>query len=210
MNPDKNPFFEVEKPKARPGSRIVDTLQGLVIVIFILIITYLFIATPNLVNGSSMFPNFQDKQLVFTFRLPQVLGNTDVGKSLDLDYKRGEVIIFQKPGHDEFIKRVIALPGDKVALRQGRVYVNDKMLVEKYLDPSLLTPEGSLLKDGGDTVTVEPGYLFVMGDNRPNSLDSRFSEIGPVKREWIIGRVIIRLFPLDTISVIGKGEYQEV
>jgi signal peptidase I len=209
MNQDDNPFLDPEVVKPRRSKRIVDIMQTLVIFIFFLIITYLFILTPNIVNGTSMVPNFQDKQLVFTFRLPQVLGETDFGKGAGLNYQRGDVIILQKPGLDELIKRVIALPGDRIALRQGRVYVNDRLVIEKYLAPDLLTPEGSYLTDGGPAITVEPEHLFVMGDNRPNSLDSRFTDLGQVKREWVIGKVILRVYPFDVFGGIGRGEYTE-
>lgn len=202
---EENPFLEIEKEKPRPGQKLIDILQNIVVVVFILIISYLFIVTPNQVNGSSMFPNFEDKQVLFTFRLPQILGDSDIGQNLDLNYKRGDVIIFQKPGHDEFIKRVIGVPGDTVAIKDSRVYVNDQLLVEPYLDPNLLTPQGDLLLNNGPAITVDPGYLFVMGDNRPDSLDSRFVEIGPVKRDWVVGRVIFRLLPFDKLTLIPRG-----
>ncbi len=92
-----------------------------------------------------------------------------------------------QPSTEEFIKRVIALPGERVEGRDGHVFVDGRQLMEPYLPPSLLV---------GDfrPVSVPPGDLWVMGDNRPNSSDSRV--FGPIRRSKVVGRAILRIWPL--------------
>ncbi|MSQ14045.1 MAG: signal peptidase I [Dehalococcoidia bacterium] len=106
----------------------------------------------------------------------------------------GDVIVFHAPGQDsrDFVKRVIGLPGDTVALRNGVVYVNARPLSEPYI---LAIPAGQTL----DPVKVPPGQLFVMGDNRPASNDSR--AWGPVAISKVIGRVWVRYWP------VGEAEF---
>jgi signal peptidase I len=94
------------------------------------------------------------------------------------DPQHGDIIVFKYPQDEErdFIKRVIALPGEKVEIRAKQVYVNDKPLTEPYaihLDPGTIENPGSL-RDSFGPVVVAPGQLFMMGDNRDYSMDSRF------------------------------------
>ena len=94
------------------------------------------------------------------------------------DPQHGDIIVFKYPQDEErdFIKRVIALPGEKVEIRAKQVYVNDKPLTEPYaihLDPATIENPGAS-RDGFGPVVVAPGQLFMMGDNRDYSMDSRF------------------------------------
>ena len=92
-----------------------------------------------------------------------------------------------KPIKTEYVKRVIGIPGEQVVGRAGSVYVNDKLLVEPYLPPGLRT------EDFGP-VTVPANTLFVMGDNRGSSFDSR--RFGPIERSSVVGRVVVKVWPL--------------
>ncbi len=99
--------------------------------------------------------------------------------------QRQQVVVFRRPGQPDFIKRVIGLPGDKIDIRQGAVWVNGKILSEPYvtnvMDPDERYPYQNF--------TVPPNSYFVMGDNRRNSFDSRYW--GFVKREELIGTPVI-------------------
>lgn len=205
VTPENNPFFE--QPRAEKGqqSLIVDVLQSVVIAFFICIVVYLFIATPNQVSGPSMLENFHNDELLLTNRLVQWFSGTEIGNALGLNYQRGDVVVLQKEGYEPFIKRVIGLPGDTVGIEDGYVYVNNERLEETYLPSNLRTSGGSFLNNG-DEIQVPESYYFVMGDNRGNSTDSRDIRIGLIKREWLIGKVILRYWPINTFSFITTGE----
>ncbi|QJA05573.1 signal peptidase I [Thermosulfurimonas marina] len=125
--------------------------------------------------------------------------------------RRGEVVVFVYPQnhHMDFIKRVIGLPGDVITIRNKRVYVNGRPLVEPYvqhIDPRIypLVPEcvenpfavsGTLCRDNFGPVRVPPGHIFVMGDNRDESYDSRFWGFVPLKD--VKGKAMIIYFSWD-------------
>lgn len=203
-----NPFFDPE-PKKNPNLFIA-LLQGLVVLTAIVIVLYLFVITPSQVDGPSMQPNFYTGELLLTNRLVQWLGATEVGKSIGVDYQRGDVVTFQKPGYREFVKRILALPGDKIAVRDGHIYINNQRLEEDYLPPALYTNGGDFIVEGGESIEVPPGYYICIGDNRPASNDSRYAAIGLIDRDWIKGRVILRFYPFEKFSIIPTGKYELV
>jgi signal peptidase I len=99
------------------------------------------------------------------------------------------------PRNDVLVKRVIGLPGDHIELRDGHVYVGGRLLLEPYLRPGTET-----LAVGSPTLVVPPHEIWVLGDNRSDSDDSRY--FGPVRVHSIIGRAIVRVWPLDRISFL--------
>ena len=100
----------------------------------------------------------------------------------------GQAIGVVPPSDRDFIKRVVGIPGDTINCRGGALYRNNQKVVENYLDPGMTT-------DGCRRTTVKPGELFVMGDNRTNSQDSRV--FGPIKRSDVVGRAFVRIWPLN-------------
>lgn len=116
-------------------------------------------------------------------------------------YHRGDVVVFKSPGNPdiEYIKRIIGVPGDVVMVKDNEVYVNGRQLNEPYISAKTNLWEGGFSKNGEGTKIAE-GMLFVMGDNRPRSSDSR--EFGPVTEESVIGQVFYRYFPPSKVGVI--------
>lgn len=110
---------------------------------------------------------------------------------------RGQVVVFKRPPGEEaaaikdLIKRVIGLPGDTVSAENGRLYLNGKPLSEPYLQPGTRTVMDH-------PFTVPPGHVFVMGDNRTQSRDSRF--FGPITIKSIVGRAFIRVWPPNRVG----------
>jgi signal peptidase I len=114
------------------------------------------------------------------------------------DVERGDIIVFEKPEGeagdiDDLIKRAIGLPGETIEGREGQVFIDGEPLDEPYLD------EGVTTSDFGP-VEVPEGMLFMMGDNRGNSRDSRF--FGPIDGELIVGRAFLRVWPLGDAGTL--------
>lgn len=166
---------------------LIDIVQTLLIAAAVFLVIYVFIMRPFQVNGESMYPNFEDGEYVLT---------NLVGKRLS-DPKRGDVIVFKAPMETDkdFIKRVVGLPGDRVMIKEGIVYVNGSKLDESsYLPESVKTFPGTFMKDSQE-VEVPAGSLLALGDNRPYSSDSR--EWGFVPKKDIIGSSFFVYWPVS-------------
>ncbi len=174
----------------------LDIVEVVVFAIAIFLFIYLLVLQPHKIKGQSMEPNFSDGEYLLTdkvtyrFREPA----------------RGDVIVFEAPGTqgDEFIKRIIGLPGEKVSLRDGRVYLNGKELSETYLPPETKTRGSTFLKEGYE-VEIPPDHYLVLGDNREASSDSR--TWGLITRDVITGRAWIVYWPPDKSGVINNQVY---
>lgn len=184
---------------------IIEFLQSIVIAIAICIVIYIFIATPNQIEGLSMNPTFENGEIVLTSKVHQWLGGTPFGSSIGITYMRGDIVVFQKPGFDDFIKRIIAVPGDTVALKAGQVYINGQLIKEDYLSADTYTKGGSFIQENGSEKTLAENEYFLMGDNRNNSHDSRYSDIGFIKRDWLKGKVLVRYLPINKVSIMEHG-----
>lgn len=136
------------------------------------------------IESHSMQPNFFEGQFILVNKLAFKLGEPS----------RGEVIVFHNPGNveEDYIKRVIGLPGDEVEIRDQVVFVNDEVLAEPYAT--------NPFRDNYGPAVVPDSHLFVMGDNRGNSSDSR--RIGPIPEELIVGQAWLRVWPLDQWGLI--------
>lgn len=190
---------EITRPKSTFG-KLIDLvfsfLESIALGGAFFMVVYLFILQPHQVKGNSMFPTYHDKEYILTdkisykFRLPE----------------RGDVIILKSPENPDidFIKRVVALPGEKLKVDNGQVFINDRPLKEPYLQVKTPLFPGGFLQEGVE-ITVPENAVFVMGDNRPGSSDSRV--FGFIPFENIIGRVFFRYFPLDRMGLIQQPQY---
>lgn len=145
---------------------------------------------PIIIQQNSMQPSFYSGDYVVVSRQAyRVFGNIE----------HEDVIVFRSglvddEGHDKnLIKRVIGLPGDTIEIVDGYVVRNGKVISEPYL-----AEQGS--SGEMEEITVEPGKLFVMGDNREVSQDSRSAEVGQVDQSEVVGRVVLRIFPFNSIK----------
>ncbi len=178
------------------GSFFLDILEVVVFAIAIFLFIYLLVLQPHKIKGDSMQPNFPDGEFLLTDKVTYRFGQP----------KRGDVIVFEAPvaPGEEYIKRIIGLPGDKVSVKQGKVYVNDKMLEEKYLKNTVYTLGGAFLSDG-QVVTVPEKEYFVLGDNRPASSDSR--SWGFVPKPKITGRAWVIYWPPEKTGIVKATTY---
>ncbi|MCX6705154.1 MAG: signal peptidase I [Candidatus Woesebacteria bacterium] len=180
----------------RLGAFFLDILEVIVFAVGIFFFIYLLIMRPHKISGQSMMPNFQDGEFLLTEKVTYYIRNP----------QRGDVVVFMPPisTTDEFIKRVISLPGEKVMVRAGRVYINDKLLNEPYIKSDVSTAGGPFLNDNTE-FTVPAGEYFVMGDNRPNSSDSRYW--GPITKKVMTGRAWISYWPINSSGVVQNPNY---
>jgi len=180
-------------PEERTGS-VQEIITFALIALAIVIPVRVFVAQPFIVHGASMEPTFETgeylivDQLTYHFEAP----------------KRGDVIIMRYPKDPStfFIKRVIGLPGETVELAGTDVIIHPAnggapfTLDESFLDPSRIENQYA-------TYTLTPDQYFVMGDNRVESSDSR--SWGPLPKEDVVGRAMLRLFPLNRITAFPGG-----
>lgn len=172
-------------------------VQVIVVALIVALPIRFFIAEPFIVNGASMDPTFSTGQFLIVDRVTYRFEEPN----------RGDVIVFEYPNNPSvyYIKRIIGLPGETISIKNGKVtIINNKKpegfeLTEPYIETSHISMDTS-------KETLGPTEYFVMGDNRAQSSDSRVW--GPLKRELIVGRPIIRLLPPNAISVF-PGQYQE-
>ncbi len=178
-------------------SIVIDLFETLVIAGGIFVVIYAFLFRPYQVKGESMMPNYQDGEYILTNLIALRLG----------DIQKGEVIVFKAPndGEKDYIKRVIATAGDTVMLKDGYVFVNGKMIDESsYLPSDFKTHGENFLKDG-QVVTVPEGSIFVLGDNRNFSSDSRDWGFVPISE--VIGKSMIVYWPPQKFHIIQKAAY---
>ena len=177
----------------------MDILETVVFIGSMFIVVYLFILTPNQVKGASMEPTFISGDYILTSRMTYKFRR----------FERGDVIVFKSPKNPdiEYIKRIIGLPSDKILVKGTGVYVNDELISEKYISSPTNLWEGGCIKDN-EVYIIPPSEIFVMGDNRPRSSDSR--EFCSVSTESIIGQVFYRYFPSNKIGVVSNPLPQSI
>ena len=170
---------------------VYEFIESFVISASFFVVIYLFLMQPHQVKGSSMFPTFKDKDYLLTDKIT---------------YKRrlpayGDVIVFKAPMNEsfDFIKRVIATPGQTVKVKGGKILIDGKTLDEAYLPKEYTTSPGQYLQEG-EEYTVQEDEVMAFGDNRDHSSDSR--DWGPVPDSNIIGRVFFRYWPMSEIEVV--------
>jgi signal peptidase I len=163
-----------------------DWIISIVIAVGIALILKLFFIDFVVVQGPSMKPTLHQGQRLVLNKIEYKVKDPDYGDIVVLRYS---------PGID-YVKRVIAKGGDTIEIKNMKVYRNNKLLKEPYISK---TPYGDYPK-----TKIPKGKYFVMGDNRANSSDSRFADLGFVKRKDIIGHVVFRFWPFSQWGKIGN------
>ena len=178
------------------GQFILSFLETVVVALVISIVLYIFIMTPHEVIGNSMYPTYKNGEYLMANKVTYRFSEP----------KRGDVIIFKYSNTQDFIKRIIGLPGDNIMLKDGQIYINGQFLDESdYLSESIYTNGGDFLREG-ESKDIGEGEYFVAGDNRPHSSDSR--AFGPISEDDIKGKAWIVYFPFSEFRIVQHQEYQ--
>ncbi|HAE62837.1 MAG TPA: signal peptidase I [Eubacteriaceae bacterium] len=165
-------------------SDLREWIESALAAIAIALLLKFFVFEFVLVEGSSMNPTLNDGDRLIVTK-PQYYFN-------DPTYK--DVIIMHYSDDVEYVKRIVAVGGDTVEIKDSVLYVNKIAVEENYID-------GSIVPDYPET-TVPDGTYFVLGDNRDNSRDSRYADVGFVKADDIVGKVYFRIYPFEEIGRI--------
>jgi signal peptidase I len=173
---------------------IVKELLSLIIYIgAIVLLCYFIIAFVGCrakVDGHSMNPTLQDNDSLWVDKISYRIS----------DPKRFDIIIFDYDENTDYVKRIIGLPGERVRIDQdGNIYINDELLEENYGNERIRSTN---IGRASQTILLGSDEYFVLGDNRNNSSDSRYADVGNVKREDIVGKVRLRIYPFSSMGFI--------
>lgn len=186
-----------DKKTLNKSDFIWETVKFAIFALIVVLPIRMYVAQPFIVSGSSMDPTFNNgnylivDQISYRFEKP----------------RRGEVIVFKYPNDPSkfFIKRIIGLPGEKVEIRNGEVYIKSSSQGDSFKLSESYIESGRQKYDNWDTV-LGPDEYFVMGDNRIASSDSRVW--GALKEKFIVGRALVRLLPITEASIFpGEATY---
>jgi signal peptidase I len=165
--------------------------RDLLLAICFLVVIIIFLYQPVKVEGTSMAPLISDSERIFINKLVYRFE----------PISRGDVVVFWYPNDrtKSFIKRVLGLPGETVEIRQGHVYVNEKLIEEPYVLPAYLD------SNNFGPFRVPPRQYFVMGDHRDSSNDSRM--FGPVPADYIYGKAVFAYWPMDHFGTLSDSVF---
>lgn len=201
-----------EKKKKTVGQEILSWIWTLLAALAIATLVRAFIAEPVRVDGTSMTNTLQDGEIVLVSKMAYGKGTQGMN--------RGDIVICRYPNrtngsfhlgaglsldsYEIFVKRMVALPGDTVEIKDGQLYVNNELVPDPEKMGSVPADFGpiQLRADNPRTPKVDEGEYFMIGDNRRTSHDSRASDVGPVSRDMIMGKAVCVLFPLNAIRGI--------
>lgn len=186
---------EKEQKKQEPVNPVKEFLGwilyiGVIVGMTFLIVTY--VGQRTRVSGESMESSLHNGDNLIVDKISYRIREP----------KRYEIVVFPYRHQENtfYIKRIIGLPGETVQIKEGEVYINGKLLGETYGLEKINVGEEGIAKD---KIVLGPDEYFVLGDNRNHSSDSRDSSVGLLKKDELIGRAFIRIWPLDNFGVIS-------
>lgn len=191
--PEENVIYKGRRKSERPEdiNIVKDLINILIYMVALMLICFLinaFIGQRTSVSGTSMFPTLDDKDNLWISKISYTVG----------DPERYDIVVFPFEDDVYYIKRIIGLPGETVLIdRDGNIFIDGELLTDDPVDVILSDPgiASSPIKLGDDE-------YFVLGDNRNNSRDSRWSDVGNIKRDRIVGKAVLRLYPFKHFGSI--------
>jgi signal peptidase I len=203
------PSTPATEPSPPPRPRralgcLIEVVETIVLTAVIFVVLQTFVAQPFKVEQVSMRDTIEEGQYVLVDKLTPRFDS----------YHRGDIIVFSPPENAEiqagkpYIKRIIGVAGDRIAIRGGDVFVNGVALDEPYLFAVDGTAQPTTAHGGASTWTVAADQLFVMGDHRERSADSR--DFGPIAVGSVIGRAWLRYWPLPALGILPTDRHPEL
>lgn len=158
--------------------KVIKEVIPYIVIVVVVVLIRTFIITPVRVDGDSMKNTLKNGDILLLYKLSSI--------------NRFDIIVLDEENDNEkIIKRVIGLPGDTVAIKKGKIYINDKVIDDEYAYGET---------SDYDKVTLGDDEYFILGDNRLISKDSRY--FGPIKEKEIKGKIVFRLFPFTKIGTV--------
>ncbi len=176
-----------EEKEQHESNELKEWLKSIALAVVIALVIRFFFFETFLVEGTSMYPTLKHHErlivnkIVYNFKEPE----------------QGDIVVFNYAPRRDFIKRIVAFDGDEVEIREGRLYVNKKLIVEPYI-------RNQAMHDYGPVIVPE-GHVFVLGDNRVNSMDSRDPAVGPIALEKIKGKAMLVFWPLTNAGLLNNS-----
>lgn len=158
--------------------KIIKEIIPYIVIVLVVVLIRTFIITPVRVDGDSMKNTLKNGDILLLYKLGSI-------NRLDI------IVLDEEKDNEKIIKRVIGLPGETVAIKKGKIYINDKVIDHEYAYGET---------SDYDKVTLEDDEYFILGDNRLISKDSRY--FGPIKENEIKGKIVFRLFPFTKIGTV--------
>lgn len=183
-----------ETKKQNKSSLLWEIIIDILIVAVCVMVIPRYVIQRTIVSGSSMENTLEDGDNLLVDKFSYLMGSPD----------RFDVVVFYPYGEkngEYFVKRVIGLPGETIQIIGDTIYINGEVLEENYgKDP--ITVQGI----AEEPLTLGEDEYFLMGDNREVSYDSRYEEVGPVHEKLIVGRAMVRIWPLDSFGGFEQNE----
>jgi signal peptidase I len=158
--------------------KIIKEIIPYIVIVLVVVLIRTFIITPVRVDGDSMKNTLKNGDILLLYKLGSI-------NRLDI------IVLDEEKDNEKIIKRVIGLPGETVAIKKGKIYINDKVIDDEYAYGET---------SDYDKVTLEDDEYFILGDNRLISKDSRY--FGPIKENEIKGKIVFRVFPFTKIGTV--------
>lgn len=158
--------------------KIIKEIIPYIVIVLVVVLIRTFIITPVRVDGDSMKNTLKNGDILLLYKLGSI-------NRLDI------IVLDEEKDNEKIIKRVIGLPGETVAIKKGKIYINDKVIDDEYAYGET---------SDYDKVTLEDDEYFILGDNRLISKDSRY--FGPIKKSEMKGKIVFRLFPFTKIGTV--------
>lgn len=186
-----------EKKKKSVGKEILDWVLSIAVALLVVTVVNMFFFVQVKVDGRSMVPTLADGDRLFASRFmysPKQGDIVVVEPFLKDGTVKGKLMI----GRTLYIKRVIAVEGQTIDIRNNKVYIDGHLYKEPYIPSEFVTVDGTTKTP----LVVPEGHVFVMGDNRSHSSDSRDKAVGLIREEQIVGKAVLRIWPLSEFGVV--------